>query len=154
MGFSTIYLAPFNLSRKLNDDEYATLKAFSESEHPDIVKHSKYCQWIPSEDRCHIELDKNEKFYNGKDWIVFLIDHFFKQWDIILYGESPWYIDDFEEAGILKIENNIVSEHHGEIHAIKAKYGELDIYSTLFEKIGNQELLEQYRKMIGEHNNN
>jgi hypothetical protein len=74
--------------------------------------------------------DKNEKFYFGQEWLVYLIEKFIKPWGYRLNGASPWYIDDFQEAGILHVNDNVVSQESRDIADIKDKFGELDLYST------------------------
>jgi hypothetical protein len=50
------------------------------------------------------------------------------QWGYTLNGESPWYIDDFEAGGILRVTDNVVSQEERDITAIKSQYGEFDLY--------------------------
>src|SRR4051794_9559987 len=104
MGFSTIYLRPFHFDRALSPEHAQILVEFSEIEHEDErgkpggegKPPTFYCQWIPTGDRSGLEWDKNEKFYYGEEWLVYLIEKFIKPWGYTLNGESPWYIDDFE----------------------------------------------------------
>ena len=51
-----------------------------------------------------------------------------KPWGYTLNGESPWYIDDFQTAGILRVTDNVVSQEERDISAIKSAYGEFDLY--------------------------
>jgi hypothetical protein len=69
--------------------------------------------------------------YHSQEWLVYLIERFIKPWGYTLNGESPWYIDDFEEAGILKVADNVVSEETADIAVIKEEYGEIDLYAGL-----------------------
>jgi hypothetical protein len=136
MGFSTIYLCPFSFDRAIEPEHAKVLVDFHATEHEDEAANpggdgkppTYYCQWIPTEDRRGLEWDKHEKFYYGKEWLVYLIDRFIKPWGYKLNGESPWYIDDFQEAGILKVSDNVVTEELCDISAIKDEYGELDFY--------------------------
>jgi len=136
MGFSTIYLRPFHFDRPLAPEHAKELLDFSETEHEDAdgnpggngKPETYYCQWIPTADGTGLEWDKNEKFYFGTDWLVYLIDRFIKPWGYTLNGESPWYIDDFQAAGILRVTDNVVSEESAEIGQIKGEYGEFDLY--------------------------
>lgn len=137
MGFSTIYLRPFQFDRQLDVDHATVLVEFSETEHEDELGEpggegkppTFYCQWVPTEDRNGLEWDKAEKFYFGKEWLEYLIARFIEPWGYVLNGESPWYIDDFEQAGILKVSNNVVTDEPQDIGEIKRKYGEYDLYS-------------------------
>jgi len=40
---------------------------------------SLWCQWIPTEDGSAIEWNGAEKFYNGAEWMAYLIEHFIGQ---------------------------------------------------------------------------
>ena len=137
MGFSTIYLNPFHFDRQIDQEHANILIAFSQTEHEDEsgrpggrgMPPTYYCQWVPTDDRMGLEWDKNEKFYFGLDWLEYLIENFIQPWGYTLNGESPWYVDDFQEAGFLRITDNVVTEERGDIDAIKAEYGEFDLYS-------------------------
>lgn len=137
MGFSTIYLRPFQFDRPLDVEHAEELVEFNETEHEgengepggDGMPPNYYCQWVPTEDRQGLEWDRAEKFYHGKEWLEYLIAEFIQPWGYTLNGESPWYIDDFQEAGILKVTDNVVSEEPADINEINRKYGEFDLYS-------------------------
>ena len=136
MGFSTIYLKPFQLDRPLTPEQVEELVEFNETEHEDENGEpggegkppTYYCQWVPTADRAGLEWDKNEKFYFGAEWLEYLIEHYIKPWGYTLNGESPWYIDDFEAGGILRVTDNVVSQEERDIAAIKSQYGEFDLY--------------------------
>lgn len=136
MGFSTIYLRSFTFDHALTPEHAKVLLEFSQTEHEDENRNpggngkpsTYYCQWIPTEDRMGLEWDKNEKFYFGKEWLVYLIENFIKPWGYKLNGANPWYIDDFDEAGILHVTDNVVSEESCDIADIKQKFGEFDLY--------------------------
>jgi hypothetical protein len=123
MGFSTIYLRPFHFDRALSPEHAKLLLEFSETEHEDENGEpggngkppTFYCQWIPTEDRSGLERDKNEKFYFGEERLAYLIKKFIKPWGYTLNGESPSYVDDFEEAGILRVTDSIVSQEPRDI---------------------------------------
>ncbi|TWU00589.1 hypothetical protein Pla108_15410 [Botrimarina colliarenosi] len=138
MGFSTIYLKPFRFDRVIDTEHAEVLFEFSDTEHEDENGEpggdgkppTYYCQWIPTEDRAGLEWDKNEKFYHGKEWLEYLIERFIEPWGYKLNGEVPWYIDDFEQAGMLTVKDNIVSEEPRDIEAIKSEYGQIDLYGS------------------------
>ena len=71
---------------------------------------SFYCQWIPTEDRNAIEWDKQEKFYNAKEWLEFLIKHYLILWGYTLNGEVKVYDNNDHElgTGILRVLDNEV----------------------------------------------
>jgi hypothetical protein len=135
MGYSTIYLRPFYFDRPIEPEHAKILNEFSETEHEDESGNpggegkppTYYCQWIVTEDYQRLEWDKNEKFYYGKEWLVYLVEHFIEPWGYKLNGESPWYIDDFQYAGILTVSDNVITEDSQDISAIKDRYGQFDL---------------------------
>ena len=132
MGFSTYYLRPFHLDRPLTAEHAAVLEEFAETEHEDENGEpggdgkppTLYCQWVPTEDRTGLEWDKGEKFYFGDEWLVYLIDRFLKPWGYTLNGECPWYCDEFDAAGILRVADNVVFGEPRPIDAIKDEFDE------------------------------
>ncbi|BAY38077.1 hypothetical protein NIES2111_24210 [Nostoc sp. NIES-2111] len=136
MGFLTIYLRPFRFDQVIDPEHANILIDFCQTEHEDEFGNpggdgkppTYYCQWILTEDRHGLEWDKKEKFYYGKEWLIYLIKNFIEPWGYKLNGESPWYIDDFQEAGIIKVSDNVVTEELRDILVIKDEYGEFDLY--------------------------
>jgi hypothetical protein len=67
-----------------------------------------WCQWIPTEDGNAIHWDGGEKFYDYVEWIGYLIEHFLLPWGYRLSGEVLWEGEEFEDRGVIAIENNEV----------------------------------------------
>jgi len=136
MGFSTIYLRSFKFDRAIDPQHAKTLLEFRDTRHEDEAGNpgvdgkppAYYCQWIPTKDRMGLEWDKNEKFYCGEQWLAYLIERFIKPWGYTLNGESPWYIDDHDDAGILRVADDVVSQVYRDILTVKDQYGEYDLY--------------------------
>lgn len=136
MGFSTIYLRAFSFDRPLSEEHAELLIEINQTEFDDAEYNvgeeggppNMYCQWVPTEDRLGLEWDKIEKFYDAEKWLTYLIDNYIQPWGYKLNGESPWYIDDFQQAGILRVVDNVVIQEPREIDDIKKEYGELDLY--------------------------
>lgn len=70
-----------------------------------------WCQWIIQEKDGEMILlwDGGEKFYYYIEWLKYLINHFFSKWDILLNGEIEWRGEDFDDDGIIKVNNNVVT---------------------------------------------
>lgn len=66
-----------------------------------------WCQWIPTEDRAHIEWDGGEKFYNYKEWLKYIIDNILKPRGYLLSGEVTYQGEDFGDFGEIVLKNNI-----------------------------------------------
>ena len=66
-----------------------------------------WCQWIITDDCKQLIWDGNEKFYNFKDWLVYLIKNFILPSGYKLNGEVFWY-DDYGATGTIFVDNNKV----------------------------------------------
>lgn len=75
-----------------------------------------WCQWIIKTnnegDEPFEELvwDGNEKFSEYTDWMKYLIEHFFKPWNLVLNGEIKWKGEEFDDEGTIVVTDNIVTE--------------------------------------------
>lgn len=86
-----------------------------------------WCQWIPSEDGTEIAWDEGEKFYNAVDWMIYIIDHFLKpgalaanelpflQANHACNGDIRAQGEDSEDRWLLRVRNNVVTEHQGTV---------------------------------------
>jgi hypothetical protein len=80
------YLAEFADSRRMNrpagayattDDSYSDLGSENYNRPPQ-GQPGLWCNWVPTDDGSGIEWNGAEKFYNGSEWMQYLIDHFLK----------------------------------------------------------------------------
>lgn len=69
-----------------------------------------WCQWIITDDCKYLEWDGGEKFYNYIEWLNYLIDNFFKPYNIILNGKVRFRGEDFDDMGEINIVDNTVSQ--------------------------------------------
>jgi len=67
-----------------------------------------WCKWIPTEDRMHIEWDGGEKFYNYIEWMEYLISKVLAPRGYIVNGNVAWRGEDFDDTGVLEINDNMV----------------------------------------------
>jgi hypothetical protein len=89
----------------VSDDEYigVIVDSYSPSTQPGV-----WCQWCPTEDGEGIEWDKGEKFYNDKEWLEYLINHFFKVWGYTLNGKVEWRGESGDDFGKIFVKDNVV----------------------------------------------
>lgn len=81
-----------------------------------IIDHNKepktqpglWCQWIPTEDRMHIEWDGGEKFYSYIEWIKYIISKVLAPRGYIVNGNVKWRGEDFDDNGVLEVNDNVV----------------------------------------------
>lgn len=70
---------------------------------------SLWLQWVPTEDRRHLEWDGGEKFYYYITWLEYLIKKVFEPRGYKLNGEVEWYGEDRDDVGTIKVEDNKVT---------------------------------------------
>ena len=65
-----------------------------------------WCQWVPSDDGTTIVWDGEEKFYNHKKWLEYIIEHFLEPWGYMLSGSCAYQGEDPDDKGEYRILNN------------------------------------------------
>ena len=74
-----------------------------------------WCQWVPSEDGCHICWDQGEKFYDYIEWLVYVIEHYLKPWGYHLNGEVEWFGSERGDLGKIVVADNVVTVLQGRV---------------------------------------
>lgn len=113
MGYTTNFIGQFKLDKQLTLDDFNWLKEFAEKDHRDEAYHpeySYYCQWIPTKDGRGIEWDGNEKFYDYIEWLIYLIDSFFRPKGYILSGTVAYQGEEVDDCGNIIVKDNEVSK--------------------------------------------
>ena len=72
-----------------------------------------WCQWAIADNSKWLIWDGGEKFYNYTEWLIYLIDNFFKPFGYVLNGEVEWQGEDSDDYGIVGVEDNKVYLKHG-----------------------------------------
>ncbi len=67
-----------------------------------------WCKWVPSEDGLAIEWNQAEKFYEYEAWLQYLVDHFLTPWGYSLTGTVEYQGEDFNDRGVLRVEDGKV----------------------------------------------
>lgn len=80
---------------------------------PPSTQPGLWCQWIAADDG--IEWDGGEKFYHAREWLEYLIRNFFEPEGYVLNGEVEWRGEDYDDLGLLIVQDNAVSEKFGRI---------------------------------------
>lgn len=75
---------------------------------PPKTQPSLWLQWIPTEDRLHIEWDGNEKFYHADEWIIYLIDRVLAPRGYVLNGVVYAQGEDSCDIWEIHIDDNVV----------------------------------------------
>jgi len=74
---------------------------------PPSTQPSLWLQWIPTEDKQHIEWDGGEKFYNYVEWLEYIIEKILKPRGYVLNGKVEWEGEDGDNGVILVVDNKI-----------------------------------------------
>jgi hypothetical protein len=73
---------------------------------PPATQPGLWCQWIPTEDRLHIEWDGGEKFYEYVPWIRYLLNRILLPRGYKLTGSVEWQGEETDDKGIIVAEGN------------------------------------------------
>lgn len=149
MGYTTEFQGSIKVEPPLNSQEINFLKKFSgtrrmnrangpyyvdgtgfagQGRDPDIIDFNVppagqpglWCQWVPTEDGTAIEWDGGEKFYDAKDWMQYIIDHFIGSAPVAeavfpflqghtCNGEIKAQGEEMDDRWKLIVQNNVVS---------------------------------------------
>lgn len=80
------------------------------------VNRSPACQpglwlgWVPTSDGRGLEWDGSEKFYTYAKWLLWVVERFLKPRGYVVNGEVQWRGEDFDDMGVLSVENNHVTQ--------------------------------------------
>ena len=113
MGYTTELYGTLKTDKQLELEQVQELEVFADTRHGGNINHDKdkpgfWCQWVPTEDGWGLEWNGNEKFYNYVEWLEYLIEHFFKKWDVRLNGEIEWKGEESGDLGKIIVTDNVV----------------------------------------------
>ena len=80
--------------------------------HPPKTQPGLWCQWIIENNQ--LIWDEGEKFYDYIEWLKYMIENFFEPSGYKLNGEVEWQGEDYDDFGIIEVEDNIVYVKSGE----------------------------------------
>ncbi len=110
MGYTTEFEGTFQLDKPLTVKQWKELNDLAAQDHrDDKSKPGYYCQWVPTSDGEGIEWDGNEKFYDYKEWLEYIIKNYLTPWGLVLNGMVRWRGESFDDIGILTVKDNVVS---------------------------------------------
>jgi hypothetical protein len=99
-------------------------KGFAGQDHDDsVIEHndppkgqpSLWCQWVSSEDGDAIIWDGGEKFYYYTEWLEYIIENYLRPWGYTLNGEIEWCGEDYDDRGMIVVDDNDVSSRIGRV---------------------------------------
>lgn len=76
-----------------------------------------WCQWIVEGEGTEqaLKWDGGEKFYEYVAWLKYLIDNFFKPWEVKLNGEVEWIGESNDDRGKIVVKDNVVEVYEGTV---------------------------------------
>ena len=169
MGYTTEFEGRFILNKPLDEETYTYLINFADSRRmkrdvdpkygiegefytadestgvidyntPPSTQPGLWCQWIPSEDHKGIEWDGNEKFYNYREWLDYIIKNFLEPKGYKLSGTVKYQSERSNDRGIINGSNPL---------QVKSEYAATDFLGNELE-IGDEVVFTQlgYRNLI------
>jgi hypothetical protein len=112
MGYTTEFEGSLNIDPPLTAKQQSMLNAFSTERHGGPLHVFEgypgiWCDWYaPAPDV--LAWNGTEKFYHYVDWLNYLINHFFIDWDVKLNGTIDWFGEDHRDRGTITVTNNKV----------------------------------------------
>lgn len=82
---------------------------------PPKTQPSLWCQWIPTEDRLHLEWDGGEKFSEYVEWLEYLLQKIIIPAGYVLNGTIKWDGEEQGDTGKIIVTNNLVTVKEGKI---------------------------------------
>ncbi len=103
MGYTTKFSGVIALSKPLNLTQAKYLLDVNEQDVAATGKHPDgYMQWVPTVDLRGIVWDGNEKFYDYKEWMFWLVS-LLATWDITASGTLYWSGEETDDTGSLVV---------------------------------------------------
>lgn len=69
-----------------------------------------WCQWTVTSDGTQLVWDKGEKFYDYREWLTYLLEHFFRPWGRSVSGTVRYAGAQLGDVGDIVLQNNVLSE--------------------------------------------
>lgn len=82
-------------------------KSVLDSNSPPEGQPGLWCQWTVTKDS--LEWNGGEKFYSYVPWLEYLIEHFFKRWNVTLNGQINWQGEERGDTGTILVQGNMVT---------------------------------------------
>lgn len=113
MGYNTYFSGEMNIEPPLTLEELNIINTFSAARHDGKDFPGIWCQWVASNDGKCIEWDTNEKFYEAKKWLEYLIKNYLSS--KICNGDIYADGDAADDHWLLEIRDNVVTQKEGEL---------------------------------------
>lgn len=104
MGYTTEFKGTFKLDKPMTVEHASIFVKYGRDEWPNPPGNS--CnQWCLTSGWDGIEWDQEEKFYDWKAWLQYLIDNFLIPWGYTLSGSVEWTGGSRDDVGVLVVQN-------------------------------------------------
>ena len=115
MGYTTEFSGSFSINPPLTKEHADELLAFSNERHNDKFCPGIWCDWIPTNCGATLEWSGAEKFYNYTEWLIHLVDHFFKLNGYKIAGQVAWQGEDASDSGVIYAMDNRIEAIKNEV---------------------------------------
>jgi hypothetical protein len=113
MGYQTEFTGSVTVEPPLAAAQVAHLREFSEERHDDWdipnIPRSVWCDWVATDDGTAIKWNGTEKFYDGDQWMRYLIDTFIQPAGHVVNGVIEAQGEDPDDRWDLVVTHNEVT---------------------------------------------
>lgn len=115
MGYTTQFSGTFKIEPPLSPAQVTEVNEFCEERHerPTSNYPSIWCDYEVSPDGTQIGWNGSEKSYEMAEWLLYLIERFFRPWKRKLDGKMRARGEDFDDVWTLFCEANVVTRKDG-----------------------------------------
>lgn len=106
MGYTTEFRGSFSIQPPLTTKHAEELLDFSNERHDDRSFPGIWCDWIPANGGAALEWNGAEKFYSYTEWLIYLVDTFFKPNGYKIAGQVAWQGEETDDSGIIYAMDN------------------------------------------------
>lgn len=111
MGYTTEFSGSFKLDRTPSKEILNTIDRWSGCSEDQPI--GGYCQWqLTGDDKNTLEWDRNEKFYNYKEWLAEIIKLLSTE-GIVLNGQVFWSGEERADIGEITVVMNTIKIREG-----------------------------------------
>ena len=136
MSFKEQIIGCFTLNKQLTPEQYETILNFlddSDTIDNDPKVKDSWCCWDIYSDRKTISRNSSISTHNHIKWLQFLIDKFFKPWELIVSGEVKYRGKDWDTICRITVTDNCISIRNT-IEEKDKKISELEKYIAYLEE--------------------
>lgn len=106
MGYTTSFSGSFSINPPLSCEHHSELNEFADTRHAESQCPGIWCNWISANSGSDLEWNGAEKFYSYTEWLIYLVDTFFKPNGYAIAGQVEWQGEESGDSGIIYAMDN------------------------------------------------